>query len=598
MIKRELILIILCTILIALTPSCKKYYSNNSSDGSTTDTSDDDSSGGDTSGIEATSDYTWDNSTITNIALNGSSATADNDCVTISGGVITISCAGTYNISGTLTNGQIIVKTSDDGVVRLILNGVNITCSNNAPVFVKKASKTVIILPESTDNYLTDGSSYVLDSDNEPNAALFSKSYLSFYGNGSLTVTSYYKDGITSKDGLVIKSGTINVNATDDGIRGKDYLIVHNGNITVNAKDDGIKSDNEDDASLGYITIDSATVKIKATGDGIKAHTNIKISDGYFNITTGATITFKSDSEEEEGPGGTTTTSGGYSGTNSEKGIKAIGNLTIEKGTFILSTADDALHSHGTVTINGGTYSISAGDDAIHAETAIIINDGTLNITKSYEGFESLSITVNSGNVNMVSTDDCFNATAGTTAGGTESDDGSWVYINGGNITLNASTGDGLDSNGSVAITGGTLIVNGPSSSPELGFDINGTFKISGGFVIGSGPNSGSMIEGPSSTSTQYSVMVTIKSTLAASTLFHIEDASTNNNLVTFKPVRAIYYVVFSSSDLKNGSTYNIYTGGSSTGTYTNGIYVGGSYSGGTKRGNFTVSNTVNSVSF
>ena len=92
--------------------------------------------------------------------LNGSSVSADNDCVTISGCIVTITCAGTYNISGTLTNGQIIVKKKDEGVVRLILNGVNIICSNNAPIFVKKSPKTVIILPDSTKNYLADGSSY------------------------------------------------------------------------------------------------------------------------------------------------------------------------------------------------------------------------------------------------------------------------------------------------------------------------------------------------------------------------------------------------------------------------------------------------------
>jgi trimeric autotransporter adhesin len=91
--------------------------------------------------------------------------------------------------------------------------------------------------------------------------------------------------------------------------------------------------------------------------------------------------------------------------------------------------------------------------------------------------------------------------------------------------------------------------------------------------------------------------MVTIKSTLSSGTLFNIQDQG-STNLVTFKPVRAIYYIVFSSSDLKNGSSYNIYTGGSSTGTYTNGIYVGGSYSGGTKKSSFTVSKTVTSVSF
>jgi trimeric autotransporter adhesin len=179
----------------------------------------------------------------------------------------------------------------------------------------------------------------------------------------------------------------------------------------------------------------------------------------------------------------------------------------------------------------------------------------------------------------------------------TEYNDGSWLYINGGNITVSASKGDGLDSNGSAAVTAGTVIVQGPPSQPEVGFDINGSFNVSGGLVIGSGPNSGNMIEGISTTSSQNGLKATISSNLAASTLFHIQDAS-GNELITFKPVRSCYYIVYSSSLLVTGSRYYIYTGGASTGTLTNGIYAGGTYSGGTSRANFTVSSRITNISF
>ena len=534
-------------------------------------------------------DYVWDTSTVVQVTLNGTSITVDPAVAAISGSKLTITEAGTYNITGSLTNGQIVVNSQEEPSVRLILNGVNITCSNNAPLYIKDSRKTIIDLATGTSNFLTDGSTY--STTDEPTAALFSNSDLTIFGSGSLSVTGKYKDGISSDDGLLIKSGTISVTAADDGIRGKDCLWIRNGNITVVSAGDGLKSTNTEDASLGYITIDSAVVKITATaGDGIAAAKNLSIGDGSYTITTGGGAGTISTGGGGPGGGG----SSGYSGTISEKGMKGGVSVVITRGTFNINSADDAIHSNGSVTINGGTLALSTGDDGIHAPSAITVNGGSTNITKCYEGIESALITVNSGDVSVASVDDALNATMGSA---TESNDGSWLYINGGNITISASSGDGIDSNGSVLIRAGTVIVQGPPSQPEVGFDINGTFNVSGGLVIGSGPNSGNMIEGLSTTTSQYGIKATITSTLAASTLFHIQDAS-GNELITFKPVRNCYYIVYSSPLLVSGSTYSIYTGGSSTGTMTNGIYVGGTYSGGTAKKNFTVSSKVTNVSF
>lgn len=555
----------------------------------------------DTTGGEEPSDYVWDTSMVINIVLNGNSISVTPDVADVSGSKVTIKSAGTYSITGSLSNGQIVVDSDDDAPVRLILDGVNISCSSSAPVFVSDADKVIIMLEKGTDNVLTDGTSY--STSGEPNAALFSNSFMTIYGEGSLTVTGNYKDGISTDDGLLIKSGTISVTSADDAIRGKDYIIIRDGNITVNSKGDGLKSDNEEDAGLGYITIDTGTINITSTGgDAINARIDLTINDGMFNIVSGGGASAVSTTTTTTTPGGGPIspggggggTSGGYSGTVSVKALKAAVNLTIKKGTFTISSADDAIHSNNAVSITDGTFGIATGDDAIHATSSITINGGTVNVSKCYEGLESASITVNSGNVSIVSTDDAINGTKGTA---TESNDGSNVYINGGSIYINASQGDGLDSNGNATITGGTVIVHGPQSAPEVGFDINGTFNISGGFFIATGPNSGNMIETPASSSSQYSIKVTSSSILSTTTLFNIQDAG-GNSLVTFKPVRSVYYLVFSSSALKNGSTYSIFTGGITTGTNTNGIYLDGTYSGGTLKKIFTISNKITSVSF
>jgi hypothetical protein len=577
--KRKLVYLMLCTYLLVFFPACKKYYADDDDSGS--------EQNNDGPGYESADDYAWDSSEVITILLNGTTIEENSDNVTVENNKATILSSGTYSLSGTLSNGQIIVNATDDGTVRLILNGVNITCSNSAPIFIGKAGKAVLYLAAGTNNYVTDGKMYLTDDSDEPNAAIFSKSYLSVFGEGSLAIEANYKDGLSGKDGLVIKSGTLDITAADDGVRGKDYLLVQGGNLTITAGGDGLKSDNEEDQTLGYITIDSTSAHINATGDGMNAQTNLTIHDGTFTIIT------KGGSTTLPGGGGQGQ-SGGYSGTLSAKALKANINLTLEKGTYNITTADDAIHSNKTVTISGGTFAISSGDDGIHAETSVTINEGTVNITKSYEGIESHTITINDGNISLVATDDAINATNGSAV---EANDGSYLYINGGTLCTSTTSGDGLDSNGSIVMTAGTVIVHGPQSQPELGFDFNGTFNISGGFLVGTGPNSGNMIEAPSASSGQYCVKATIQSTLTASTLFHIQDAG-GKEIVTFKPLRNQYYVVFSSEALVNNSEYSIYTGGSSTGTNTNGIYTGGTYSGGTLRKSFTITSKITNVSF
>jgi hypothetical protein len=233
-------------------------------------------------------------------------------------------------------------------------------------------------------------------------------------------------------------------------------------------------------------------------------------------------------------------------------------------------------------------------DDALKSDTTITINNGIITISKAVEGIEAQFITINNGTINIIASDDAINTTTGS---GSEWNDGSCLYINGGNISVNTTKGDGLDSNGNIVMTSGTVIVNGPPSAPEVAMDYNGTFNISGGLLIASGPNSGNMIQATSSTSSQYAVKATSNNQISSSTIFNIQDAS-GNSLVTFKPLRNAYYFIFSSPDMKSGSTYNIYTGGTSTGTYTNGLYTGGTYSGGTFKKSFNVSGKVTNVNF
>jgi hypothetical protein len=562
----------LCTVL-----SCEKTYAP--------DNGGDDTNKGYDGIKEDDDDYTGNNSDTVFVFLKGSSATSSNTLkASASSTAVTIKSGGTYCISGTFSNGQIIVNTSEKADVRLVLKGATITCSKSSPIYVQDAQKVIIVTVAGTKSYLTDGTSYVYTdaAKMEPDACIFSKSDLTFYGNGSLYVTGKFKNGISGKDGLIIKSGTINVNSAKDGIRGKDYLLIYDGNITVTSAGDGLKSTNSSDAGAGFVWVKGGTFVLTSATDAISAYSKVTIDYADMTIKAG-------------GGSGTNTTTQGYSGTVSAKGIKAKSTIEINEGNLSINSADDAINCDTSFVMNGGTLSISTMDDAVHSPKSLTVNGGTLTVTKAYEGFEGSSVNLTGGNVTLAVTDDAINATKGSP---TEYDDGSVVTVTGGTIILNSSSGDGLDSNGSATMTGGTFVIQGPSSAPEVGIDVNGSFNIGGGFLIASGPNSGNMIEGPSNSSSQYSVLLKGSSTISNTSIACIQDGA-GKELVAFKPVRNAAYLVLSSPLLASGTTYTLFTGGTYTGgTNIGGYYSGGTFSGGTSRKVFTLSSKATTVTF
>lgn len=587
--NRGLLFLGICFLVLIICVACGTKNDNVLSDDDQVETNDgaDSTDAGDAENAgdhEDAGDYTWDGSEVIHIVLKGSSASVDSTGVSVEGSKVTITSAGTYSISGALTNGQIIVDTADKDIVRLILNGADIGCSNSAPVYVKNADKAIIVLADNTKNTITDGTSYVFESSlvDEPNAAVFSSADLTIYGNGSLTVKGNYADGIAGKDGLIIKSGTIDVTAVDDGIRGKDYLLVRDGNITVNAKGDGLKSDNTEDATKGYISIDTCVANVTSSGgDAIAAETDVAITGGTFNLVSG---------------GGSSKTK---NDTISTKGIKAGVSLTIDGGTFTINSSDDAIHSTKNAVIGGGTFAISSGDDGIHADSNLIINGGIINLEKCYEGIESASITINDGNIHVTASDDGINGAGGNDGSGM----GGWggqlpstgnyyLYLNGGYIVVNA-VGDGVDVNGSIVMTGGDLIVNGPVNNGNGALDYDTTFKTSGGSIVAVG--SSGMAQAPDATSIQCSVLVTLRAVQQAGTIVYIQ-TSAGEEILCFKPVKKFQSIAFSSPKLVKGGTYDLYLGGSSTGTVADGLYQDGTYTPGTKYSSFTVSGIVTKV--
>jgi hypothetical protein len=542
-------------------------------------------------------DYTWDNASVVSISFDGTTISADGEGVRVDGSQATITAAGTYSLSGTLTDGQVVVDTADETLVRLILNGVNLSNSTGSPLSILNAKKAVLVLADQTENTVSDAGSYVYADPTveEPNAAIFSAADLTIWGGGTLTVTGNANDGISSKDGLLLAGGTLQVTAVDDGIRGKDYIVVEDGNISVTAQGNGLKADNAEDAERGYIAIEGGTLNVTTQGDAIQAATDVAVTGGEITISAG---------------GG----SAAQIGTDtSAKGIKGAAAVNIDGGTFVIDAADDAIHTNGNLVINGGTFTLATGDDGMHADASLTINGGDYQITGSYEGIESAQITINDGNIHVHASDDGVNVAGGQDgsgmnagfmpgngarlAGGPGQDafaasNDNYLHINGGYLAVDAN-GDGIDVGGAIEMTGGVVLVNGPTEQMNGAIDYDGGFAISGGLLVATG--SSGMAEAPDQSSSQNSVLVFFDSTLPAGTLVHIQDES-GADVLTFAPTKDFQSLAFSSVDLAQGGAYTVYTGGSATGTVNDSLIQDGAYTPGSQAASFTVSGSVTQV--
>lgn len=254
-------------------------------------------------------------------------------------------------------------------------------------------------------------------------------------------------------------------------------------------------------------------------------------------------------------------------------------SVRIADGTFNLSCDEDGIHAgnedqqDGYVYIEGGDINISVGDDAIHAEGLLIITGGDIDISKSYEGIEGYKILVTGGGIDVVSSDDGFNAAGGSSGssggpgmGGVDmdADNDAYILITGGTININAD-GDGIDSNGYIGITGGSVYVLGPSDNGNSAMDYGICAAITGGEILAVGGSG--MAQGFGDESTQCSALVNFDEWVDAGETITLTD-SDGKEVLSYKVDKKFNSVVISTSDMKQGDTYTL-TAGDQSSTFT-----------------------------
>lgn len=481
---------------------------------------------------------TYDEAEAVTVSLSDSGSKCSADGVKISGSTVTISKEGVYVLSGTLSDGQIVVD----------------------------ADKVFITLKDGTKNTLAATGEFKQTDDNNVDAAVFSKEDLTLNGKGSLSISSKNGHGVVSKDDLVITGGSYSVTSAGQGVSGKDSVRIADGNITVNSQKDGIHSENTEDTDKGFVYIKGGKIKITAQGDGISASGTLTALDGTFNITAGggSSNAEKVKTEMFGDKQANTNTNENTQDTTSVKGIKAGANLTIQGGKINVDSADDSVHSNANVYVKGGSLTLATGDDGIHADETTEISGGTVNVTESYEGIEGLKVKISGGNITVKSSDDGINAAGGNDqsgVGGSMQPDNFGVTedceinISGGVITVDAE-GDGIDSNNSITVSGGELYINGPTKGGNGAIDSDGSAVVTGGVVVAVGTKE--MAENFGDDSSQCAIMYNTSE--AVSGELTVKDSS-GNTVISYTPTKEYSSVVVSSADIKQGSTYTINAG-------------------------------------
>jgi len=483
-------------------------------------------------------DLNWDASSETAIDLSNPTAT---DGVTVEDGTLTITKAGTYKLSGEY-QGQIKVETADSDAVRLVLDNANITNSSGAALNVVNADEVILYSASGTTNTISDGADYTATGEDDPDAVVYSKADLTIAGEGTLKVNGNHEDGIHTSDGLVIASGTLEVNAANTGIKGKDYVDILGGTINVTAQQDGIKSTNDTDEGKGWTRLSNGTVTVNAGDDGFKASRVVEISGGSLTVE------------------------------QSDEGIEAQ-YINISGGDVNVTSADDGMNASLKTSDSESTDSSANTSDTANQQQGSLPGgqqNGTSNQQQQGTGQPpqgqppAMSGTSQDGTSQNGTTGTGQQGTGQPPQGGMPGGGGGTfevidaaINVSGGNITVNAE-GDGIDSNGVTTLSGGTLIVNGPSQGGNAALDTNGDLLLNGATVLSG--STADMFEAPSTNSTSGYLKLTNSSGFEQGSTVQVADSS-GKVVANYKVTKSnVQLVLVSSSSIVKGQSYTVYT--------------------------------------
>ncbi len=451
----------------------------------------------------------------------------------------------------------ITIKDSDtdtdvSDAVEITLNGTSVSCSSSS-VAINGSEITISSEGSYIINGTLDNGRIIVDADAAKVHLILNGVSIHSETSAAIYVKSADKTTITlAEDTDNTLSDSINYTYDDTDKEEPDAVLFSKDDLSINGN--------------GSLNIEASF------NNGITCKNDLKIINGTINVTS------------------------------KNNAIKGKDSLTITGGTITLTCTDDAIHSNNAIYIEGGDMTLSSSDDGIHADNTLVISGGTIDIAKCYEGLEATAISIDGGAISITASDDGINAADGSSSseggpgmrGGPDMGENSGsncsLTINGGTVYVNAG-GDGIDSNGYIVMTGGALVVDGPTDNGNGGLDYNNYFTMTAGYLAVAG--SSGMAQNISDSSTQCGALAAVSGGTAG-TPVTVADAD-GNVIISFTPAKSYNALNISTPDMKTGTTYTIYQNGTLTGStqIVKDCYTGGTIDGGTELTTFEQSSTV-----
>lgn len=488
----------------------------------------------------------YDESHATQITLADQTATVTGQGASFSDQTVTITQAGTYVLTGSGKNIKLVVEAADTDQVHLVFQSLTLE-GEGTLLQVNKAQEVVISLVEGSQNALTE--SQASDDDEEVKATIHSQVPLTLNGTGNLTLTALTKNALEVEDDLKVLGGTYTVKAANHGFKAEGALDIEAATLTIEAGKDGLLAEHDETTERANISLNPTQLSIAATEDGVDAGNELTIKGGTITV-----------SQSEEGLearvirqlGGDVTIKSSDDGVNASAGSssKTTDTSATSKTTDASATSNtaDTSSSAGHATTDSGTTSSSASQAT--ADPAATSQADQANKDKN-----ATPPSPPAGQAPPQGGQPPQNGQGpgGMPPGGQEESDPSLqIILEGGTLTIDAE-GDGIDSNGTVSISGGSLVVNGSVQGGNGPLDAAGDITITGGTVWALGTSD--MLQGFAQGSTQASITANIAGT-AGQTLI-ILDA--NGKEVTRQTASKDFQaVIMSSADLVDGQTYTI----------------------------------------
>lgn len=324
-----------------------------------------------------------DRENLTKIALKQQESEITGAGAKSDGQKVTVTKGGTYLVSGTLEEGQILIDAGEKDTVILLMQDVGLTNSAGPVIQADRVGHLSIQLEKDSENMFQSGEEIEVTKaeadEDATGAAIYSHGDLSVTGEGSCRILGYLNNGIQAKGNLLVHSGELTIEAHNHAVKGKDSVEAAGGKVSILSGGDGIKSDNTAGGEYGNILITAGDFSISSGDDGIHADEGLSVSGGTIKVIKsyegleGNQITIdKADIEVTAADDGFNAYGGQNSmGGGSAKKTEEMPNLEISGGNLVINADGDGLDSNGDLSITGGSIVVNgpenSGNGAIDA---------------------------------------------------------------------------------------------------------------------------------------------------------------------------------------------------------------------------------------